>query len=857
MSCFPRSEIPRFLSSWLAPCLLAGGLCLFASPAGAQVPREKSEPAANVLPVLKVSIAPQYLEKLESKRQAAWKAEFLITEPGDFVPAYISVNGGKPVKVSVRLKGDMLEHTMEVFSLRVKVKKGKKIFGMSKFSLHRPAMRLGHFEAILLRHLREAGNLSVRYFHVEYYLNDKYQGPMAVEEHFTKELLESQGRRESVIMAMDESISWAQRALNLEAKKNPELNRGQYTYQSDWLFPYRGFQTGKIWKNPYLRIHYREAVELLRGYRFLNIYSDQVFDMQLLARYLAIVNFWNAHHSLQWTNIRIYYNPITRLFEPIGFDNQVQHFQAEHYNKIFPRYFFQSTSCRFVEAYKKEVLDLKRQIEQEALLEKLSAWESAMLQRLGNPAWKAYPYENARRRITLMSNDLPTCKRDRDKMDIPSIQKTPTVKAKDLGKAYKIATILVANYIETEGRTYLELANITDQDVVVEKVYIKSRSLGANFALPATRIKVPPFNMRKWNLVEIDVPKTDFIKDEIHVLATYDQYNARQDVMARPYFAPAKKAKYQPLEMKSFLKRHPFIRKTSNRELVVTPGLWKVKDHLVIPTGYTLRIGQGTTLRFAAGRRLVLRGPLWAQGEKDEPVKLIASNPYSGWGGIVVLKSEGPSYLSHVVAKDIKQPRDDDWGLTGAITFYESDVTFQNTYLEKNRTEDFVNIIRSKFEMASTTISHTQSDAIDIDFGRGTISGSRFENIGGDAIDISGSQVTARENEIRGVGDKAVSVGERSVFTGEHFKIHDVGMGIVSKDGSFATLSDSELTSVRKIAFAAYIKKPEYESKTGLTITRVKTSVIKRRALAVWPGEIVIDGHRQKPVNYEVEKLYE
>ena len=38
------------------------------------------------------------------------------------------------------------------------------------------------------------------------------------------------------------------------------------------------------------------------------------------------------------------------------------------------------------------------------------------------------------------------------------------------------------------------------------------------------------------------------------------------------------------------------------------------------------------------------------------------------------------------------------WELTGGVTFYESDVRIKNCVFEKNKCEDALNIICSKFE---------------------------------------------------------------------------------------------------------------------------------------------------------------
>ena len=54
-----------------------------------------------------------------------------------------------------------------------------------------------------------------------------------------------------------------------------------------------------------------------------------------------------------------------------------------------------------------------------------------------------------------------------------------------------------------------------------------------------------------------------------------------------------------------------------------------------------------------------------------------------------------------------------DLNLTGAMTFCESDVGL-NKVFSNNKSEDSLNIIRSKFQLNNSKFSNTFSDAIDI-----------------------------------------------------------------------------------------------------------------------------------------------
>ncbi|MDH3702478.1 MAG: CotH kinase family protein, partial [Alphaproteobacteria bacterium] len=160
------------------------------------------------IPALILDIKFKNLKKLHDKRAAALKLGHLVTGADDYVPARMRVDGTSH-RVKIRLKGDLPDHyNTEKWSLRVQVKRGGQILGMRRFSLQAPKTRQYHGQPLYLDFMRRFGVLAPRYRFVNLWVNGTDIGLMALEEHFSKELLESQGRRESVILAFDESLAW-------------------------------------------------------------------------------------------------------------------------------------------------------------------------------------------------------------------------------------------------------------------------------------------------------------------------------------------------------------------------------------------------------------------------------------------------------------------------------------------------------------------------------------------------------------------------------------------------------------------------------------------------------------------------
>ena len=80
------------------------------------------------------------------------------------------------------------------------------------------------------------------------------------------------------------------------------------------------FRETRIQGKPELLEQRDAAIGLLRGYVEGRLAASQIYDAELMGRFLAVVELWSSAHQLTWHNLRFYFNPITGLLEPIGFD---------------------------------------------------------------------------------------------------------------------------------------------------------------------------------------------------------------------------------------------------------------------------------------------------------------------------------------------------------------------------------------------------------------------------------------------------------------------------------------------------------------------------------------------------------
>jgi len=243
-------------------------------------------------------------------------------------------------------------------------------------------------------------------------------------------------------------------------------------------------------------------------------------------------------------------------------------------------------------------------------------------------------------------------------------------------------------------------------------------------------------------------------------------------------------------------------------DIYILSGNWIIDSNIHIPEGYTVHAGSGTTLDLRDGATILSYSALNWCGTEENPI-VITSSDKTGQG-IVILQTEIPSVLSYVVLDGLSVPEYSGWGLSGALTFYESDVTIDHSVFMNNRDgDDMLDLVRSKCAISDSVFFNITSDAVDDDFGKGQIVRTNFINIGNDAMDFSGTDVIVAGCRVQNTGDKGVSAGERSKVSIDNLNLLKCNVGIASKDQSEVSINNLQMSD-GYIGFTVYQKKSEY-----------------------------------------------
>lgn len=152
------------------------------------------------------------VRKVETQREEALWRGIINSSDDDFVSAEIRLDG-QTIPVKMRLKGDDLQRvSTDKWSFRIHVKGDDHILGMPRMSIQHPMTMNYLAEWAFLENLRMEGILAPRCQFVNVVLNGERKGVYALEESFSKEMLESQQRREGILFGSDEDRYWARAA---------------------------------------------------------------------------------------------------------------------------------------------------------------------------------------------------------------------------------------------------------------------------------------------------------------------------------------------------------------------------------------------------------------------------------------------------------------------------------------------------------------------------------------------------------------------------------------------------------------------------------------------------------------------
>jgi len=745
-------------------------------------------------------------QQIEYDRQQALEIGGLLEENKNYVPAKIRVDN-KELNVRLRLKGDNSDHWEgDKWSLRIKVTGGDSLFGMQTFSIQDPKTRNYLNEWLYHTILKKEEVLALRYEFVEVIINGEDRSIYALEEHFNKQLIESNDRREGVIIKFNENLMWAE----MITEKNQGykyLNLSYYKKDLDDFYrsTIETFDNEKILQDPVLSKQFEEAKNLLEYFRTGLLKPHEVFDADKLAKYFAVNTLMGSSHGSKWFNIRFYYNPITSLLEPIGFD---QYCGGNAYN-IMEEYFpecMDSNCPQKAETFWWELIFRDKIFFEKYMQELERISEKSYLDNL----FEEFNKELDKNLDIIRKDDLfyyfskRTYYRNQEQI-------------KDKLNPLKSINVYFQEYLPFENKLIFSIGNIDTLPLEVIGVsYNDSTIFGLiqenNIVEP--KVFAESVNYQKF---EFEIPEELILNEESLKKLKVNYKILGLDNLKNESVLPWSYVREEFIE-KDFIRQKPITEQNISslefleidnltKKVNFKKGAWILNQDIIIPKGFVVFAEGGTAINLINGSMILSYSNLKFSGTEKEPIKIFSSDKTGQ--GLAVLNANKISNLNYVVFENLKNPVKEGWELTGAITFHHSPFKFDNVIIRGMHAEDSLDGVNSDYEIKNSFFENCFSDCFDDDFGGGIIKDTTFTNCGGDCIDISGTTVNIENILISGARDKGVSAGEESEIIARNLKINETYIGIASKDNSKVSITDTKISDVQ-YGLTVYEKKPEY-----------------------------------------------
>ena len=730
---------------------------------------------------LKIDIPQKEVMQISNDRENALKSGFILPSMKNFRNIKITFKD-KTLEAKLRLKGDMLDHVKtNKWSYRVALKNNKTLFGLKKFSLQSPRRRAFLNEWLFHELLKYEGLPFLRYDLVELYINGKYKGIYSLEEHFDKLTIENSKYREGPIIGLAENNWWKN---NISGVTNAnEINNFENDIQKRRI---KLFDRKNILKNNHQKLLYLNAENKLRNFINNNHTFLDTFEADKFGKYLAIIDLLGAGHNLHWNQLRLYYNPITERFIPIGFDSTP--------GISIKRMSFETS------IFGGSLLDEKQVI---------NSYNKNLEKIISNEYWEEFLRKSRNKKINLLKKihrSYPWYYLE----DYPSfIKENKNVIKKYLYPTDHLITRVIFN---NDSTVNLEIKNNADSPIEIDRIIINNKYLNTNVFKLEGRLSekkvIPIIDKELINLI-INNGKQSTI-DIILFNKSIGTKNYKRDISKAFLINEYKKNDLN--NQSSFKKKLINIENftfleidNKSKQIFIPNGVYFIENTLFIPKDYVLIVEKGTEINFLENGAIYSKGQIYLNGTKDSTIKI---NGKSNNNYIALFNTKNTSMFSYVEFDGLSI--NNLKNISGAISTYESDIKIDNCIFKNIKSEDAINVFRSKFDIKSTSFFNIKSDAIDIDFGEGTLKNLDFSNVGNDGIDISGTNLYLKNITMKNISDKGLSVGEKSKLFFDNLALSNSSIGITSKDSSEIIGNNLKLNSL-EIGFAAYTKKPEYD----------------------------------------------
>jgi len=751
----------------------------------------------NDLENLFIKIDQENLYNLELQREE--KKKNIAYELSRFSVGELAIND-KKIPIRLRVKGDRVLHWYDKnqTSYKIDIRGIDRLWGMEEFSLQKPITRNYTYEYLFHKYLEFYDLISLKYFFVNLNINDNNQGIYAVEEGFSKELIERNKRRNGPIFGLEE-------------KKGVSYPFIEYDLYSDdfWISNYPTLTTTAFSKLNILKSNDQENL-------------NEIFDLRKWAKFFAIIDLTNTLHGAIPKSVKLFYNPVTEKFEPIGFDG---HAELGNINDFIILDFLDPNNkkCGYICEDREWFLRFLKNKDGQINTEFINLYVSYL------------KFISSQDQLNQFKN------KHLNKINFYNDQLYSDISKIDKGYYKGIAPFEFNKNFLDERSSYINNKLLDINELGDLKVSLNNKQISFD--------NVNRFFLKKINL------KCD--KGKIFEIYVIKNQILDYDKNCNYYIGKKSISLFKNIYInKAFIDPYKNIKDITENNLKFKDGVYylennlEVKENIYLPKNKRLIISSGVNIKFINDSVFISEGSINFNGTNINPIKIYSDKKKGS-----MIFYDNIYNLNNVLIDNLSFPKNKNSILYGGLNIIDSKVNIKNTEIKNSNSEDAINIINSKTTISDLKMNNIKADALDVDFGEIDFSGIYCENIQNDCLDVSGVFVEGSKLITKNVFDKGLSFGESSTGNLINSTFMNNKIAIAVKDGS--SLSSSYINmGENDIDIAIFTKKKAYEN-SEMTILNTKN----KKNLKVFLGDDNVFSSDQihqvvKLKNSEINELF-
>ena len=778
-------------------------------------------------PFIKIDMNFKTREYIKLNLSKAIEKNNLNAAENKYTPITIQHNN-ETYKADVRLKGLTNYHrTGNKISLKIKLKQNikglsKTIFGFSKFSIMAPERRWNEKEWLFREVATKEGLLKKRYDFINVKINSNKSGIYSVEEDYSKEFFEFNKVKLAPILSID-----TDKLLGLD--KFMPLCCGGLLINDFNFSPVQ--PKDNIYKSKNYNNQYTYAKNLLIDFMNKKENPNKIINLEKFAKFLALSDIFGAWHGTETANLKLYFNPYTKLLEPIPDDMFDEPRDRE------PRDFalFKIRSSRGFSIFYQSLFDdinfLKlyyfylEKYSTKYFIKNILSNTNDNLKKVNKTIAKDNLYFESRIQKDLKNNSELIREFIKPKFPI---------------EVFRVK-------LDNLDNLHLDVQNNFYFPINIREIEINEKRFTVNETLNPKQISLN--SIYENSLFEIlKKPKRKNIKIEaglnfsnITDVNFFYSFPGSQ-VINRVTIPHINLSIDNSTKANIFEFKDQILIDEEKKKITLKNNILKINKDLTIPKEYTFEVNAGSSIIFEQNANLIIESNFLSNNEDSfKPINFIAKG-----NNCILFYRNDIINLRNIEFKNFSSCEVNGLFLTSGINFYETNIKIQNIFASNNKTgDDLINIVKSKFKISKINLENSLYDALDIDYSDGIISKMKCENCGlktgGDGLDLSHTNVFIEDLYISGSSDKGLSIGENSNVNIKNLEVANSKICVANKDGSMTNIMYVTLSNCN-IGVAAYNKKSYYDySKIKITYPNLinNTKDFSRDS----KNKIILDGY--------------